>query len=68
MNQDKVVLEKADKAAIAVAVVAFLTFSVLLYKHQQNAHVQQTQKTEQAVKKTQTCNAKTINFESQKTR
>lgn len=68
MNQDKVVLEKADKAAIAVAVVAFLTFSVLLYKHQQNAHVQQAQKTEQTVKKTQTCNAKTINFESQKTR
>lgn len=67
MDQDKIVLEKADKAAIAVAVVAFLTMSVLLYKHQQNAHVQQ-QKIEQAVNKAQTCNAKTINFESQKTR
>lgn len=68
MNQDTVVLEKADKVAIAVAVMAFLTISVLLYKEQQNTHAQQAQKTEQAVKKAQTCNAKTINFESQKTR
>lgn len=68
MNQDKVVLEKADKVAIAVAVMAFLTISVLLYKHQQNTHAQQAQKTEQAVKKAQARNAKTINFELQKTR
>ena len=68
MNQDKVVLEKADKVAIAVAIMAFLTISVLLYKEQHDRHAQQAQKTEQAVKKAQTCNAKTINFESQKAR
>lgn len=67
MNQDKVVLEKADKAAIAVAIMAFLTISVLLYKEQHDRHAQQ-QKIEQAVNKAQACNAKTINFESQKNR
>ena len=68
MKHDTVVLEKADKVAIAVAIAAFLVISGFLLKESTDSHAQQAQKAEQAVKQAKANNAKTINFNLQKTR
>ena len=68
MKHDTVVLEKADKVAIAVAIAAFLVISGFLLKESADNHAHQTQKAEQAVKQAKANNAKTIDFNLQKTR
>ena len=68
MKHDTVVLEKADKVAIAVAIAAFLVISGFLLKESAANHAHQAQKAEQAVKQAQTNNAKTIDLNLQKTR
>ena len=50
MKHDTVVLEKADKVAIAVAIAAFLVISGFLLKESAANHAHQAQKAEQAVK------------------
>lgn len=68
MKHDTVVLEKADKVAIAVAIAAFLVISGFLLKESADNHAHQIQKAEQAVKQAHANNAKTIDFNLQKTR
>ena len=68
MKHDTVVLEKADKVAIAVAIAAFLVISGFLLKESAANHAHQAQKAEQAVKQAHANNAKTIDFNLQKTR
>ena len=69
MKSEKPILERADKIAIAVAVAAFLVYSVLLTNdHHRYVNKQQAEQTQKAVEKAKSDTVKTVQFYQQNTK